>query len=122
MVTISDGEENASSDYKGEEGRLRLRKLIEEKTAAKNWTFAYMGANQDVTAIARSLSIPLGNTMVFSSTGQGMNIATTSSNSALRTYSTSLSVNNASSDSYFSGAISSPDVDATNGLLSKKVK
>lgn len=53
MVTvITDGMENDSREYDGR----RIVKLV-ERLKGKGWIFTYMGANQDVEAVARSLSI-----------------------------------------------------------------
>lgn len=59
LVTIlTDGEENASTEFSG----LAIKNLVEE-LKMKNWTFTYIGANQDVEAFAISVSIT--NTMKF---------------------------------------------------------
>lgn len=60
VTTITDGEENASREFSGKEVKL----LIEE-LQTKGWTFTYMGANQDVMAVAERLSIPKSNVMPF---------------------------------------------------------
>jgi Mg-chelatase subunit ChlD len=53
LVTIlTDGEENASKEWTSES----VKKLIEE-LRPQGWTFTYIGANHDVTAVAASLSI-----------------------------------------------------------------
>jgi Mg-chelatase subunit ChlD len=59
LVTIlTDGEENASKEWNG----AGIKKLIEE-LRPQGWTFTYIGANHDVTAVAASLSIQ--NSMSF---------------------------------------------------------
>jgi Mg-chelatase subunit ChlD len=59
LVTIlTDGEENASKEWNG----AGIKKLIEE-LKPQGWTFTYIGANHDVTAVAASLSIQ--NSMSF---------------------------------------------------------
>ena len=59
LVTIlTDGEENASKEYKGND----IKSLVEE-LKQNRWTFTYMGTDHDVEKIAASLSI--NNTMVF---------------------------------------------------------
>lgn len=53
LVTIlTDGEENASTEYTG----AAVKKLIDELKRA-GWTFTYIGANHDVERVAFSLSI-----------------------------------------------------------------
>lgn len=52
VTVITDGYENASHEYNGK----AIRSLVE---AMKNegWVFTYIGANQDVEAVAESMSI-----------------------------------------------------------------
>ncbi len=53
LVTIlTDGEENASKEFK----HAQIKSLIEQQKA-KGWTFTYIGANHDVEKVAISLSI-----------------------------------------------------------------
>ena len=52
VTIITDGEENASRQY----NRLSVQRLVEEMKT-QGWVFTYIGANQDVEAVASSLSI-----------------------------------------------------------------
>ncbi|MBK7214875.1 MAG: VWA domain-containing protein [Bacteroidales bacterium] len=53
MVTIiTDGEENASSEFTG----AMAKKIIADHES-KGWKFSYIGANHDVEKVAKSLSI-----------------------------------------------------------------
>ncbi|HNX78841.1 MAG TPA: VWA domain-containing protein [Prolixibacteraceae bacterium] len=66
LVTIlTDGEENASREYDGE----AIKKLIEE-LSLKNWTFTYIGANQNEVDFAMKISIT--NTMSFQANAADM--------------------------------------------------
>lgn len=47
VIVETDGYENASSDYHGEEGRKRLNDLIKELEASGRWTFTFLGAGLD---------------------------------------------------------------------------
>lgn len=59
LVTIlTDGEENASKEFSGND----IKKLVEE-LKQNRWTFTYIGTDHDVEKIAISLSI--NNTLVF---------------------------------------------------------
>lgn len=69
MTIITDGYENASREYNGP----AIKKLVEEMKK-ENWVFTYIGANQDVTAVAQSMAIdhsmefkadPVGASMMF---------------------------------------------------------
>lgn len=57
VVTISDGEENASEEYTSADVAERVQELQKRG----NWTFAYLGANQDLAKIAKTLNISKGN-------------------------------------------------------------
>jgi hypothetical protein len=59
LVTIlTDGMENASKEYNG----LAIKKLVDE-LSLQNWTFTYIGANQNEVEFAATISIT--NTMSF---------------------------------------------------------
>ncbi|MDR3251692.1 MAG: VWA domain-containing protein [Tannerella sp.] len=61
---ITDGYENASREYNG----AAIKKLIDELKSL-GWVFTYIGANQDVEAVAASISIT--NVLKFESTTKG---------------------------------------------------
>ena len=53
LVTVfTDGYENASKEYSGK----AIKTLVDE-LKTKGWVFAYIGANQDVEAVAATISI-----------------------------------------------------------------
>lgn len=68
VVVMTDGQENSSVEYGGENGRRRLFDLVKAYEAKGNWTFVYLGANVDAYAEAASIGIPTGNTAYYSST------------------------------------------------------
>jgi uncharacterized protein YegL len=58
VTVITDGEENSSNEYSG-----KMIKNLVRDLKALGWVFAYIGANQDVDAVADSMSI--NNRMCF---------------------------------------------------------
>lgn len=65
MVTvITDGEENSSQEYSAS----TVKALVDE-LRLKGWTFTYLGANQDVEAVANDLNID--NYMAFDASAEG---------------------------------------------------
>ena len=64
VTVVTDGYENASREYSGK----AIKALVDE-LKAKGWVFAYMGANQDVEAVAATMSIT--NAMKFEATDHG---------------------------------------------------
>jgi len=65
VTVVTDGEENASKEYSGK----AIKALVDE-LKAKGWVFAYIGANQDVEAVAATISIT--NTLRFNATSAGV--------------------------------------------------
>lgn len=66
VTIITDGYENASCEYNGK----AIKTLIEELKAG-GWVFTYIGANQDVEAVAESISID--NHLSFTADSEGTN-------------------------------------------------
>jgi Mg-chelatase subunit ChlD len=64
VTIITDGCENASREYSG----AAIKKLVEE-LKKQGWVFAYIGTNQDVDAVADSLSIDNRMDYDYSSSG-----------------------------------------------------
>lgn len=64
VTIITDGYENASTDWSGESVKALVSLL-----KADGWLFAYIGANQDVESVSFSLSID--NAMAFKATAGG---------------------------------------------------
>ena len=65
LVTIvTDGYENASKEYNG-----KAIKILVNELKSEGWVFAYVGANQDVEAVAAKISIT--NVMNFDATSHG---------------------------------------------------
>jgi hypothetical protein len=67
VTVITDGEENASRTYTGP----MIKEMVED-LKEKSWTFAYIGANHDVEAFARRMSID--NTMRYEANEEDMKL------------------------------------------------
>ncbi len=81
LVTIlTDGEENASREFTGND----IKKLVEE-LKQHGWTFTYIGTDHDVEKFAVSVSI--NNTMLFSKDVEGMKVMFEKEKSARKGYS-----------------------------------
>jgi len=84
VCIVTDGEENASEEYKGEEGRKRIISII-RGCEKEDWNFLYLAANQDAFKIGSQFGMSHGNTITYDATPQGvlhmsqtMNFASTS--------------------------------------------
>jgi len=69
ITVITDGLENASREFSGR----TIKELVDQLKTEEGWNFAYIGANQDVDAVASSISI--NNTMWFEASPNGMSSA-----------------------------------------------
>jgi uncharacterized protein YegL len=67
VTVVTDGYENSSKEYSGK----AIKALVDE-LKAKDWVFAYIGANQDVEAVAATISIT--NVMNFEATSEGTTV------------------------------------------------
>lgn len=61
VVIMTDGEENASKKHTKDS----IKKLIAEKEALGNWTFIYLGANQNAWQEATAMGIATGNAINY---------------------------------------------------------
>lgn len=67
VCIISDGYENASRRYTYSDVAERIQQL----TSSGNWTFTYLGSNQDLSVISQQLNIPQGNVASYAATASG---------------------------------------------------
>jgi hypothetical protein len=71
VVIMTDGQENSSTLHDQD----CLKDLIGKLKEKNNWTFTFMGANQDSWATAMNLGIDRGNIMNWSATSKGSSVA-----------------------------------------------
>lgn len=62
VVIMTDGLENASKEFT----RTGIKQMITDREAKGNWTFSFMGADQDAFAEAGKIGIQIGNTVAHS--------------------------------------------------------
>jgi hypothetical protein len=85
FVILTDGLENASREYT----RESVFALIKEMDARGNWTFAFLGANQDAYAESAEVGIQRGRTVRFADSHQGKRAAFKSTASATERWASS---------------------------------
>ena len=61
VIIMTDGQENASHEYTAN----KVKALIKAKEAEGNWTFVYLGANQDAWLAGQAFGMHAGNTMNY---------------------------------------------------------
>lgn len=94
FVVLTDGGENASREYTDKDMKS-LKKKYEE---LGNWTFVYIGANQDAWATASAFGYSSSNVSNFNATQKGTNMVFANLSVATRSYSASPTM---STSSYF---------------------
>jgi len=68
VLVVSDGQENASKEFNAN----IIAEMINERTVTKKWSINYIGANQDLSKISRTLGINLEhNTLTYNNTTDG---------------------------------------------------
>lgn len=83
FVVLTDGMENTSKEYTADD----MKKLKAEKEKKENWTFVYLGANQDAFATSANYGFTTQNTSNFNTTAKGTGMAFTTLSVATRSYS-----------------------------------
>jgi len=87
VIIMTDGQENSSKEYT----HLNMRDMIKEREKSGNWTFVYLGANQDSYAVASSFGISTGNTANFHATSAGAGATMRAMATATTAYACSMS-------------------------------
>jgi Mg-chelatase subunit ChlD len=82
ILVVSDGQENNSRYHSWEVVGGKIKSLQEKG----NWTFTYLGANQDMWDISRQLNIPISNTYAFCATNAGVSSASNYTSGRLNNY------------------------------------
>lgn len=68
VVVITDGQENASTEYTS----ARVADLVKQQSETYNWQFAFLGANIDSFAVAAALNIERASTQDYAASGSGV--------------------------------------------------
>jgi len=79
MAIITDGEENASRDYKHE----RINKIINDKKK-EGWEILFLAANQDAIKVGTSIGIQPQSCVNYNATHEGTQVMYTSYSAAVR--------------------------------------
>lgn len=80
VVILTDGEENQSKQFNSNQ----IKELITGLEGTGLWTFTFIGANQDSVLAARSMGINVNNTVNYTASGVGTQLAFASVNAALK--------------------------------------
>jgi hypothetical protein len=83
FVVLTDGGENMSRKYTAND----MKELKSQYEDEGNWTFVYLGANQDAFATSQQFGYSLQNTSNFNVTPKGIDVMVASLSAATRSYS-----------------------------------
>jgi len=83
LVTIfSDGEENASKEYRAAD----IAGKVKRRLATNRWTFNFIGANQDLSRVAEQTAIPRSNMVDWRADAGGTRLMFSSYSESMATY------------------------------------
>lgn len=102
VIIQTDGAENCSSKYCGEEGRLAINKMINELEDTKLWTFVFLGENIDEKT-AMDMGFKVGNIMSHGSGMRNVTAAYACSTEGLDNYLSSRKLGETQSMNFYDG-------------------
>lgn len=117
VIIVSDGEENNSREY----DYNKVAAIISELKAKKNWTITYMGANQDLSEVTKSLNLDVNKVATWETSTNGAIIGNNTMRSSLSNYRNSRILFAASainSNSYYTPTVTPAPVDPNIGNTS----
>jgi hypothetical protein len=85
VCIVTDGLENASTEYKGETGRQQIKNLIRE-CENDDWNFIYLAANQNAFAVGTGFGVSAANTFTYTPSAAGVAFMSTTLNNATVSY------------------------------------
>ena len=103
FVTITDGEENASKEYKKDV----IAKMVKVQQESFSWNFVFLGANMDSFTEARGMNLYAGNVVNYSATGDGVQKAFKTAARGMTSYRAG---GQCVTDSFFAGSSHADDV------------
>lgn len=124
IIIVTDGQENASKRYGGEEGRKKLRSRIDELQKTGKWTITFMGAEKVLETAVNHLGLSLSNTSSFDPTVVGLAAATVANTKGTRSYMAARSAGKTSVQNFYNPDVVvdeiEPDWTKTTKIKNKK--
>lgn len=71
VVVLTDGQENASKEFGGQEGAKKVKDLVTELDKEEQWTFVFVGAGKDAIGQASQYGFAASNSMAYSADVKG---------------------------------------------------
>lgn len=113
VIVVSDGQENTSQTETWPSIALKIK----TRTELGNWTFVYIGANQDLSVVSKRMNIPMGNMMAYASNPIGTQVMYARASGQTVSFTGSVQ---AATDSFFGGGAPVPP-DDDDGLQAAPV-
>lgn len=82
VIIVSDGYENSSREYDW----TKVAEIVKKAKDDNRWTVTYMGANQDLSIVTTQMGLDTGNTVTWTTTNTGTNMAYLTMGEALGSY------------------------------------
>jgi len=113
FIIISDGQENYSRLYNAEgiAGRIKVLQSL------GRFTFTYLGANQDLSVVSRTLNIPMGNTYTFTSSSAGVGLASSANSVSTANFMRGVAGGQTASTNFYSPVSGGVSVGGGSGLV-----
>lgn len=86
VAVFTDGEENSSQEFGGDEGRKKVFDMIKHQTEKYNWQFLFLGASQDAIKAGSGMGITANNAISTANNAQGTTHAYASLSSNVKSY------------------------------------
>ena len=97
VITVSDGEELSSKRVIAQ----KLADRISELNLSERWTFAYVGANQDLSEVNKNLNICRGNSLSYTDSATGYVVMNNAVSTGVSNYMTSRSIGTCNTSNLF---------------------
>jgi uncharacterized protein YegL len=102
IIIQTDGAENSSTDYTGEEGRISINKMINDLEETKIWSFVFLGENID-KQVAMDMGFKFSNIMSHKSGQDNVAKAYNVTSDGLDTYMKARKCGETQTMSFYSG-------------------
>lgn len=75
VTIITDGDENSSKEWRGEEGRVKIQEMVKHQQEKYNWKVMFLGAGIDAIKQGSSIGVQTSGSLSYNSTKRGMGVA-----------------------------------------------
>lgn len=75
FMIITDGHENRSQEFPGEDGRQKIKAMVDHQTEKYGWGFVFLGANMDAATVGASYGVHVNMCASFGHSQKGVGSA-----------------------------------------------